>query len=350
MPTIDVTTTTRHYPIHIERNACRHLSALCANRKVFVICDQNTQMFLPADLRAYPLRVLPDGETAKSFTELEKTLDWLLTHGVDRHAVLIAFGGGVVGDHAGFAASIMLRGIDFIQIPTTLLAQVDSSVGGKTGINTAHGKNLVGAFHQPLAVLIDPDSLASLPPRQYAAGMAEVIKYGLLGDMAFFDELAFATLPVEKIIETACHIKAHIVGKDEREESGQRALLNLGHTFGHALEWACGFDTRLLHGEAVAIGMCMATRLSIAAGLCPEPALDRLRAVLQRCALPTRLSDIKGWPAEMTPETLLRKMYGDKKAKNGFIRFVLIRNIGDAILHDSPIADEMTLRVLYESY
>lgn len=284
-----------------------------------------------------PLIVLPPGEETKSWAGLADLSERLLALGLDRGDVIVALGGGVVGDLAGFAAAIYKRGIDFIQIPTTLLAQVDSSVGGKTAIDTPQGKNLIGAFHQPRAVLADLDALATLPVREMRCGYAEVIKYGLLGDPAFFDwleangskvvagdvdALAFA-------VGRSVEMKAEIVAEDEKE-AGQRALLNLGHTFGHALEAETGFGEALKHGEAVAIGMAMAFRFSAAQGLCPGQDAIRAERAIAAVGLPTDARALPGWPHRA--ERLIAHCAQDKKAEDGKLTFILARAIGDALV------------------
>jgi 3-dehydroquinate synthase len=281
--------------------------------------------------------VLPAGESTKSFHHLADLCDGLLAAGIERRDPVIAFGGGVIGDLAGFAAAILRRGVSFIQIPTTLLAQVDSSVGGKTGINSRHGKNLVGAFHQPLAVISDTLLLDTLPRRELAAGYAEVAKYGLLGDQPFFAWLeAAGELVIRgdsqariRAIRTSCEAKARIVAADERE-TGQRALLNLGHTFGHALEAATGYSQRLLHGEAVAIGMVQACRFSERLGLAPAGLAERVARHLAAIGLPTHAGQI---PGELPPPAaLLDIMHQDKKAEAGRLTFILLRDIGEAFV------------------
>ena len=281
--------------------------------------------------------VLPAGEKTKNLAHLDRICGGLLEAGLERGDLIVALGGGVVGDLAGFAAAVTLRGIDFVQIPTTLLAQVDSSVGGKTGINTAQGKNLVGAFHQPVLVIADTGLLATLDQRQLRAGYAEVVKYGLLGDEPFFtwlEDNAAGLLsgdPAAQIsaIERSCRAKASIVAQDERE-SGVRALLNLGHTFGHAFEAAAGFSDRLLHGEAVALGMAMAFRMSCELGLCGDNSVARVEEHLKSAGLPTRAGDLSG-PA---PDAggLLSHMAKDKKALGGKPTFRLVRGIGEAFV------------------
>ena len=282
--------------------------------------------------------VLPPGEQTKSFARLGDLCDRLLALGVERNDLVIALGGGVVGDLTGFAAAILRRGVRFVQIPTSLLAQVDSSVGGKTGINTPHGKNLVGAFHQPALVLADIDTLATLPPRQMRAGYAEVVKYGLLGDVAFFDRLEhgwqsiFGNDPsaIASAVEISVAAKAAIVARDETEQ-GDRMSLNLGHTFGHALEAWAGYSDRLLHGEAVAIGMAQAFRFSEAHKHCPPGTAARVSRHLAAVGLPTRIAHIPG-SARPTVDQLLDLMAQDKKVRDGQMTFILVRGIGQSFV------------------
>jgi len=281
------------------------------------------------------LIVIPPGEGSKSFAGLESLCDQLLALKLDRGDVITAFGGGVVGDLAGFAAAIYKRGIDFIQIPTTLLAQVDSSVGGKTAIDTPRGKNLIGVFHQPRAVFADLDVLATLPPREVRAGYAEVIKYGLLGDAGFFtwleaesaDVLALKVGALSHAVARSVEMKAEIVAEDEREV-GRRALLNLGHTFAHALESETGYGDALLHGEAVGIGCALAFRFSAALGLCSVEDARRCEEAITAAGLPVRLHELAGAP--FASEALISHMQQDKKAQSGGLTFVLARAIGDA--------------------
>lgn len=283
------------------------------------------------------LVALPDGEQHKDWPGIATILEALVSLGADRRSVMVALGGGVVGDMAGFAAAIYMRGIRFVQVPTTLLAQVDSSVGGKTGINLATGKNLVGAFHQPIAVLADTSTLTTLPPRELSAGLAEVLKHGLLADAAYFDAVerdlealrALDPAALAVAIEGSCRIKAAIVARDERE-SGERALLNLGHTFGHAIETLAGYGT-WLHGEAVGCGLCLAADLSNRLGLIGATELERIEAAVARAGLPTRIPGL-GLEAAITA------MRGDKKAEAGEIRFILIERIGRAVQRTVPDA------------
>jgi 3-dehydroquinate synthase len=281
--------------------------------------------------------ILPSGEKTKDFGHLEQLLEALLARGLERSTVLVALGGGVVGDVAGFAAAVALRGLDFIQIPTTLLAQVDSSVGGKTGINSRHGKNLIGAFHQPRLVLADTRVVDTLPRREVLSGYAEIVKYGLIGDPAFFEWLERHGAAVisgdpdarRYAVQTSCRAKAAIVGADERE-AGTRALLNLGHTFGHALEAACDFGDTLTHGEGVAIGMVLAFELSVALGLAPAADALRVRRHLFEIGLPTGPADVPGLPWH--PDHLIAHMSKDKKVRDGRVTFVLAHGIGQAFL------------------
>lgn len=288
-----------------------------------------------AGLRARLLTV-PPGEGSKSFAELERVLDRLAAFGLDRTDLVIALGGGVVGDLAGLAAALYMRGIDFVQVPTTLLAQVDSSVGGKTAIDTPRGKNLVGAFHQPRLVVADIDLLSTLPERQVRSGWAEVLKHGLICDVAFFDWLAGEgaagasgdPAALERAVVRSVQIKSAIVGEDEKE-AGRRALLNLGHTFGHALEAELDFDeTRLTHGEAVALGCVLAFRYSAAEGFCPTGDAERVVGAVAAAGLPTSLDQVGSFDAD----ALLKRMAGDKKAEGGRLTLVLARGIGEAVV------------------
>ena len=281
--------------------------------------------------------VLPPGESTKSFRELQPLCESLLSMELERGDIVIPFGGGVIGDLAGFAASILRRGVRFVQIPTSLLAQVDSSVGGKTGINTRHGKNLIGTFHQPSLVLADTNVLSTLPAREMRAGYAEVAKYGLLGDAAFFDWLdgnwrgVFGNdaRVLTTTIETSVKAKADVVVRDEHEK-GDRALLNLGHTFGHALEAWTGYSDRLLHGEGVAIGMVLAFRLSEQLGYCAVGTAQRVEGHLKAAGLPTRIGDIAGEPADAGE--LYALMGQDKKVQAGKMTFIMVRGIGQAFI------------------
>ena len=299
--------------------------------------------------------VLEPGEATKSLDRLAEVSENLLGLGLERSDLVVALGGGVIGDLAGFAASILRRGVRYVQIPTTLLAQVDSSVGGKTAVNSRHGKNLVGAFHQPSLVLADTDVLSTLPARQLRAGYAEVVKYGLLGDRPFYDWLSREksrlfgndTAALIEAVRRSVEAKAAIVARDETE-TGDRMLLNLGHTFGHALEAWAGFSDRLLHGEAVAIGMAQAFRYSEAADLAPPGTAGEVERHLRSVGLPTRVSDIPGRDRPDAGE-LLRLMAQDKKVRAGRLTFILARDIGHAFITRDvamePLADFMTREV-----
>ncbi len=323
--------------------AGEELAAVLPRRRTVIVTDQTVADLhgerLAAALEAGGIAVLdvialPPGEATKSWQGLAELVDRLLALELDRGDVLTAFGGGVVGDLAGFAAAVYKRGIDFVQVPTTLLAQVDSSVGGKTAIDTQRGKNLVGAFHQPRRVLADLDVLATLPPREVRAGYAEVVKYGLLGDAGFFDwleangaeVLALRPAALAHAVARSVEMKAEIVAEDERE-AGRRALLNLGHTFAHALEAEAGFDDALRHGEAVAAGCALAFHFSAALGLCPEADAERAAALLAAAGLPTGLT-----PAGLSADRLIGHMAQDKKAEHGRLTLILARGIGDAVV------------------
>ena len=334
----------RSYDIHIGPGQLARLGELISDfaptKRVAVITDETVyELYGEAlaqalsDYRTHMI-VRPAGEAQKSMANLEEILDSLFRAGFDRSDLLIAFGGGVIGDLAGFAASIYKRGMPFVQVPTTLLSQVDSSVGGKTAINNQFGKNLVGAFYQPRAVITDTDLLSTLPPRELKAGYAEVLKYGLLGDAAFFEELDnglgaeildLKTEALSRAIYVSCATKAEIVAQDERE-SGVRALLNLGHTFGHALELEAGYDGDLLHGEAVSAGMEMAFKFAAAEGLCEPACADRVTAHLTQTSMP-RIADMSHLFHD--PEVLLRHMGQDKKNEGGHLTLILPRAIGE---------------------
>ncbi|WP_242913321.1 3-dehydroquinate synthase [Brevundimonas pishanensis] len=282
------------------------------------------------------LVVVPAGEASKSFAQLDAVLDQVIAHGLDRRSLVVALGGGVIGDLAGLAAALFMRGIDFVQVPTTLLAQVDSSVGGKTAIDTPRGKNLIGAFHQPRLVLADIDLLSTLPARQIRSGWAEILKHGLICDAEYFEWLAGEgavgaagdAAALTKAVVRSVEIKAQVVGEDEKE-AGRRALLNLGHTFGHALEVEVGFDDTLTHGEAVALGCAMAFRYSASTGLCSAEDAERAEQGIRSAGLPTRLSDIAH---AFKADVLLSRMLGDKKAEGGNLTLVLATGIGQAFV------------------
>jgi 3-dehydroquinate synthase len=289
--------------------------------------------------------VVPQGEGSKSYATFEAVCEAIIVARIERGDLIVALGGGVIGDLAGFAAACVRRGLDFVQVPTTLLAQVDSSVGGKTGINSPQGKNLIGAFHQPVMVIADTALLDTLPSREFRAGYAEVAKYGLIGDAAFFSWLeanwqeVFSGGPArEHAIAVCCRAKAGVVARDERE-SGERALLNLGHTFGHALEAACGFSGRLLHGEAVALGMALAFEFSARKGLIAASDAARAGAHLAGVGLPTHLKDIPG--ATPGVDELMDLIAQDKKVKRGKLTFILVRGIGRAFVENDVDAAEV---------
>ena len=325
------------------KEAGRRMAEVISRRRVVIVTDATVAPLYLETLEAslaeadieHSSVVLPAGEASKSFDHLRDLTDRLLDERIERTTAVVALGGGVIGDLAGFAASIVLRGVDVVQVPTTLLAQVDSSVGGKTGINTRHGKNLIGTFHQPILVLADVGTLATLPPRQLLAGYAETVKYGLTEDAPFFEWLekhGDAFCRGDKAIQTeavvrACTAKAAVVAEDERE-SGRRALLNFGHTFGHALEAECGYGERLLHGEAVALGMVMATALSVRMGLCPAADLERTRRHLKARGLRVGVGEIA--EPSWTAERLLSHMMSDKKVRDRLPTFVLTQGIGKA--------------------
>jgi 3-dehydroquinate synthase len=284
--------------------------------------------------------IVDEGEGSKAYAGLEKVSEALIAAKIERNDLVIALGGGVVGDLAGFAAAILRRGVDFVQVPTSLLAQVDSSVGGKTGINSPQGKNLLGAFHQPVLVIADTSALDTLSPRQFRAGYAEVAKYGVLGDEAFFSWLEASHADIfsggaarEHAIATSCRAKAAIVSRDERE-NGERALLNLGHTFGHALEAATGFSDRLFHGEGVSVGMVLAAEFSAQLGMISAADAARVERHLASVGLPTHLQDIAGFAQEglKDADALMALMAQDKKVKRGRLTFILLQAVGRAVV------------------
>lgn len=341
----------RSYDVHIGAGllaqTAQKIAPLLRRKKVAILTEDRvaplhlqtlTDSLTQAGI-AHAAHLLPAGEGTKSWAGLQSATEFLLDQKIERRDLVIALGGGVIGDLAGFASAILRRGVRFVQIPTSLLAQVDSSVGGKTGINTHHGKNLVGAFHQPAMVLADTDVLATLPPRDFLAGYGEVVKYGLLGDAAFFDWLethapAMAQGDAQArqyAVLRSVQMKAGIVERDETEE-GERALLNLGHTFCHALEAATGYSDRLLHGEGVAIGCVLAFELSARMGLCPQETPSRLRAHLRAMGTKVDLADI---PGDLpSAEALVGLMAQDKKVQDGRLRFILAHEIGQAFVAD----------------
>lgn len=358
METLNVQLGDRTYPIYIGAGL-RHdkelLKRHIRGHDVMVISNETVaSRYLPAlrgalDGLRVDAEILPDGEQYKTLETLNVIYTRLLEKRYDRGATLVALGGGVVGDITGFAAASYQRGVDFIQAPTTLLAQVDSSVGGKTGVNHALGKNMIGAFHQPRCVIIDTDTLDTLPDRELSAGLAEIIKYGLIGDAAFFEWLEQNLVRVLQrdpealrfCIRRSCENKATVVGADEREQSGHRALLNLGHTFGHAIETGLGYGA-WLHGEAVGCGMLMAARFSQRLGWLSAADLERAHALIARARLPTEP------PAELESERFLELMALDKKAVGGKLRLVLLRGIGQAVV--TADFDPQALRAMLEDY
>lgn len=351
MQTLTVELADRSYPIHIGRNLLADASLLLPHLKrkhVAVVTnttvaplylDKLTKTLEAAGVKVIPI-ILPDGEAYKNSETLNKIYDVLLQNRCERSTTLIALGGGVIGDLTGYAAATYLRGVPFIQIPTTLLSQVDSSVGGKTGINHPLGKNMIGAFYQPQVVLADIDTLKTLPPREFSAGMAEVIKYGLIRDAAFFDWLeknidalmAQEEAALSEAIYRSCQNKAEVVARDEHE-SGERALLNLGHTFGHAIENAMGYGV-WLHGEAVAAGTMLAADLSHRMGWMTEAEVTRIHAILSRAQLPLDAP-------KLGVEKYLELMQMDKKVADGKIRLVLQQGIGKSVITSDYDADQL---------
>ena len=339
----------RSYDITIQQGLLRELGPMLRNivkaKRVLVVTDRNVgPVFGPALAKSLQvagfdgsLVELPPGESSKTMRVAECLYDRCFDSKLDRSSCILALGGGVVGDLAGFAAATYMRGIDYVQVPTTLLAMVDSSIGGKVGVDHPMAKNAIGAFHQPKAVLIDPLVLNRLPERELRAGLAEVIKYGIIKDAMFYEALEANLQPlIEKdpealgeVIERSCEIKAEIVGEDERErEGGSRALLNYGHTFGHAIETCTGYKA-YLHGEAISIGMCLAAELSVKQGVLDQEQADRIRALFESAKLPTRLK------ADDPPaEALHQATFRDKKTRAGQLRFILAHGIGRAVVHD----------------
>jgi 3-dehydroquinate synthase len=351
--TITVALGDRSYPIHIGSGLLDDAALYgTAARQILIVTNETVAPLylarIEAALRGRNLEtlVLPDGERFKTLGTFGTVLDRLVDANFHRDACLVALGGGVIGDLTGYAAASYQRGIDFVQIPTTLLAQVDSSVGGKTAVNHPRAKNMIGAFHQPIAVLADTSTLRTLPPRELSAGLAEVIKYGVIVDSAFFAWLehnmdalrALDTKALSYAIRRSCEIKAEIVAEDERER-GRRALLNLGHTFGHALE-AIGNYERWLHGEAIAVGTVLAARTSLSLGWLDSASCKRIEKLLERAGLPTHASGID-------PDALLEGMRGDKKADHAGLKLILIKAVGDAVVARAP-ADAALRAVLAE--
>jgi 3-dehydroquinate synthase len=358
MAVIPVDLAGRPYEVRVAPGLLADVAAQCGSRlrkqRVPIVTDSNVHAAWGATVEASLLsagftpvwRVLPAGEATKNWEHLAATVDWLLAEEVERGDHVLALGGGVIGDLTGFAASILKRGCNFIQLPTTLLAQVDSSVGGKTAINTPAGKNLVGAFHQPSLVLADPLTLDTLPPREVGAGYAEVVKYGLISDAEFFrwceangaKLLAGEPDAREYAIARSVEAKARIVAMDERETTGTRALLNLGHTFGHALEAETGFSDRLLHGEGVALGMVLAARYSARRGLMEATEAERIAAHFAATGLPSELSAL-GLACD--GKALVAHMLHDKKMDAGTLPFLLLRGIGETFLAKDVALDDV---------
>lgn len=360
--TVSVNLANHHYDILIGQNIIEQLGSLIKNklrrRSVRIVTDQQVakahlfrllNSLKEADLDVGLPFILPGGEEIKSFEYFQQLCEELIDSGIERSTLIIALGGGVIGDLTGFVASACLRGLDFVQVPTTLLAQVDSSVGGKTGINAGRGKNLVGAFHQPSLVIADMNVLSTLPERQLKAGYAEIVKYGLINDEGFFAWLEYNGLALlagdvearEYAVKVSCTAKAAIVQKDERE-SGLRALLNLGHSFGHALEAINGYNSDLLHGEAVSIGMVLAFELSVRLGLCEQEDCLRVKRHLKMVGLPTHIPDYLN-----DHRRLVEFMRKDKKVKDGKLHFVLARGIGHAFI-TPDVTEEDVLAMLAE--
>jgi 3-dehydroquinate synthase len=350
--TVDVALGDRAYDIVIGRDVLaslgKRVASLRPGARTAIVTDRTVASHWLAPTEASLTEagiatshvVVEEGEGSKSYAVLEKVSEALIAAKIERNDLVVALGGGVVGDLAGFAAAILRRGVDFVQVPTSLLAQVDSSVGGKTGINSPQGKNLIGAFHQPVLVVADTAVLDTLSPRQFRAGYAEVAKYGLLGDEAFFTwlennyaDLFSGGVAREHAIATSCRAKAAIVSRDERE-NGERALLNLGHTFGHALEAATGFSDRLFHGEGVSVGMVLAAQLSAQLGMIASDDAVRIERHLTNVGLPTALQDIAGFAQEglADADALMALMAQDKKVKRGRLTFILLEAIGRAVI------------------
>ena len=342
------------YPIYIGNNLLSNceeiLKTFILKRKVILIHDNffslnkiNNEKFIAFFQSIQRLSAsvnligIPGGDKSKNISQLQYILEESLSFKIDRSTLIIAFGGGVIGDIAGFAASILLRGIDFVQIPTTLLSQVDSSIGGKTGINSNKSKNLIGSFHQPIAVVADIDILKTLPRREFLAGLVEVIKYGLIHDVKFFnnlennykDILNYDQLKLNEVISKSCEIKSAIIKNDEKE-NGKRALLNLGHTFGHAIESFGKYDGTIIHGEAVSIGICLAFKLSSKMGYCAQSETERVVSFFKKLTLPTSLQEVKY--LSITTSKMLKKFKYDKKNMNNQLTFILNEKIGKSFV------------------
>jgi len=348
---------TRAYDIVIGpdllKSAGERLAALAPKANCAIVTDENVARYhlapLQASLDAAGIRstaiVVPPGEASKCYAQFERVCDAIIEAKLERRDLIIALGGGVVGDLAGFAAASVRRGMSFVQIPTSLLAQVDSSVGGKTGINSPYGKNLIGAFHQPSLVLADQTCLGTLSEREFRAGYAEVAKYGLINDADFFywleanwREVFAGGAARQKAIATSCMAKAGVVERDEFE-TGERALLNLGHTFGHAFEKLTHYDsTKLVHGEGVAVGMACAFRFSVKRGLCSGQDAGRVEAHLRDVGLPTRIGEIRG---DLSADTILEAMFQDKKVERGALTFILAQGIGQSFIAKNVSAEDV---------
>ncbi len=356
--TVRVELAARAYDIHIGGgllvNCGKYIAPLLKRPRVAIVTDTHVAKHHLPDLQkalteakiAYETVIIEAGEASKSFAQLEALCGRLMDFEIERDDCIIALGGGVIGDLTGFAAAILRRGTRFIQIPTSLLAQVDSSIGGKTAINAGQGKNLIGAFHQPELVLADTNVLASLPQRQIIAGYAEIVKYGALGNADFFDwlddnlhaVLALEAAPVAHAVAESCRAKAAIVARDERE-SGERALLNLGHTFAHAFEKLTNYGDALLHGEAVGFGMVLAFALSAERGDCSQADADRVKAHMQSAGLPISMAQIGN--GAFGVDALIEAMRQDKKMQAGTMRFILARGIGEAFVTDTVTEDQL---------
>ena len=367
MAVIPVELAGRSYEVHVGRGLLDdaivqardfiepyHAGGYAKRRRVPVVADRNALAHhgerlahsLASDGFEIDWFIVEPGEASKSWAGLQQMVDWLLDLGITRKDHVFALGGGVVGDLTGFACSILKRGCGFVQLPTTLLSQVDSSVGGKTAINARAGKNLVGAFHQPSLVLADLSTLDTLPPRELRAGYAEVLKYGVLGDREFFDWLsdngaavvALEDAPLEHAVATSVATKARIVAEDERETTGARALLNLGHTFGHALEAETGFSDRLLHGEGVALGMVLAARYSARRGLISSEDAESVTRAVDAAGLPAAISSLD---LDCDGQALVHHMLHDKKMDGGTLPFILLRSIGAAFVAKDVSLDDV---------
>lgn len=344
---ITISLPNRNYDVLIDKNAVNNLEGFLATKKyskVFVITDENVAKYHLTTLQnvlnktnlKVEIIVNEFGEKIKSFEYLEKISEEILSKGIDRKSLIIAFGGGVIGDLSGFLASILLRGIDFIQVPTTLLAMVDSSVGGKTAINSKAGKNLIGSFYQPKLVICDIEFLKTLPKREFLCGYAEVIKYGFISDKKFFEFLqknhdeifALNEKLLIEIVKTSCQNKADIVAKDEKEND-VRALLNFGHTFGHIFETETGYGNLILHGEAVALGMAMASKMSLNFGLINDDEYLEINNYLQKCGF---VIDAKEYDFDFDKEKLTNHLFKDKKVEHGKLTFILLNKVGEAFI------------------